>query len=312
MAQFADDRSWYRGQIIATEGTQANVHFVDYGNNQKSPLSGIKAIEEEFVALPPQAYRCRLAGVRPPKGGWAEETKRFEDLTMEIELNAFISSADEGKYPVRLWRQKNGTEGAAINESFGAPSVSDPVGDYPAIVMPKPGSYGVSFYYNPNKFFLSVADRTAHQDQLDLLEEFYSSLEDGALLENEPRVGLACVARYVEDGLFYRCQITAVNKTRTRVRLLFVDYGNEQEAAINEVRRIVPIFSRIPRLALPCGLRSVSLVEPRSQVPSTFEKSCFVDVDTLCVNFYSVAPGKLGDFPRVSCSFSLTIASIFI
>ena len=44
VAQSIEDNSWYRGKILALDGQEAEVLFVDYGNKQKSQLSDLKAI----------------------------------------------------------------------------------------------------------------------------------------------------------------------------------------------------------------------------------------------------------------------------
>ena len=84
------------------------------------------------------------------------------------------------------------------------------------------------------------------QVKLDQLEEFYSSLGGAVLAEEEPKVGLPCVTRFSEDGRFYRAQITAIHGKSANV--VFVDYGNEEETPLAQLRRIVPVFTEFPRL----------------------------------------------------------------
>jgi hypothetical protein len=59
-------------------------------------------------------------------------------------------------------------------------------------------------------------------------------------------VGLPCVARFTEDGRFYRSKILAIVDQVAKV--LFVDYGNEQETPISQLRRMVPRFMQCPQL----------------------------------------------------------------
>ena len=78
------------------------------------------------------------------------------------------------------------------------------------------------------------------------LEEFYSSIDSLELEEKEPRVGLPCVARFSDDRRFYRAQILEIDGVS--VRVLFVDYGNEDQVTLFDLKRILPRFMTFPKL----------------------------------------------------------------
>ena len=86
---------------------------------------------------------------------------------------------------------------------------------------------------------------------MDQLEEFYSSLPKTALQEVDAQVGLPCVTRFSEDQRFYRAEIIAIREQTAEV--VYVDYGNEEEAPLNELKRIVPCFAQFPRLVRRCS-----------------------------------------------------------
>jgi len=82
---------------------------------------------------------------------------------------------------------------------------------------------------------------------LDHLEELYSSLGPNELKETEPRVGLLCVARFVEDQRFYRSQIIDIKGDVAQVSI--ADYGNEQDdTPLQDQERVVPDFLAFPKL----------------------------------------------------------------
>jgi len=41
---------------------QAEVRYVDYGNNEYTDREDLKAIKKEYMSLPAQAIQCSLAG----------------------------------------------------------------------------------------------------------------------------------------------------------------------------------------------------------------------------------------------------------
>ena len=79
------------------------------------------------------------------------------------------------------------------------------------------------------------------------LNGFYASLSANELVEDSPKVGLPCVVRSNEDGMFYRSEILAILPDNT-AQVLFVDYGNEQTTPLTDIKRIVPKFMKLPQL----------------------------------------------------------------
>lgn len=65
-------------------------------------------------------------------------------------------------------------------------------------------------------------------------------------MEDKPSVGLPCVVQYNEDKRFYRSQILSIRDQVAKV--LFVDYGNEQDTPLSELKRIIPRFMELPQL----------------------------------------------------------------
>ena len=86
------------------------------------------------------------------------------------------------------------------------------------------------------------------QHDLDKLHEHYSALASDELVEDSPSVGLPCVVRFEDDSRFYRSQILTIRGQFANV--LFVDYGNEQETPLKELKRIHPQFLAFPKLVI--------------------------------------------------------------
>ena len=196
VAQSIEDNSWYRGKILALDGQEAEVLFVDYGNKQKSQLSDLKAIEKTFLTLPPQAYHCCLAApkiqeewtmerhyylgaikdevewnqkVHYYRGGmkiqdeWTQEDKtKFEDESMSVDLTAtFSQRTSDGKYRVRLtYTDDDGDYVQVLNEFYGAPStVNAPQlrGSGGPFGLPSNTSkVTVAWFYHSCRFYLAL------------------------------------------------------------------------------------------------------------------------------------------------------------
>jgi len=119
------------------------------------------------------------------------------------------------------------------------------------------------------------------------LEDFYLQTEDAdvhlmnmkveldkcrKVFEKPPQLGTICVAPYHIDKQYYRAQIieidkqtnfnnpntsfnTSINKyNESKVKVLYIDYGNEDIVDINEIFKITLELKNIPPLTLNCRL----------------------------------------------------------
>lgn len=167
VAKYTVDGAWYRGQVLNIEDSEVDILFVDYGNQQRTPTSLVKVIEEDFVVMPSQAYHCSLSGV-PSKQHWSPEEKtRFEETVMGKRLVAIFSPhRDNETYPVRLREDYTG-DPPIINELFGAPSLSEiPAPDKAFTCLSTgttPVKVNVAWFYHIDRFFLSPVDLTSYQ-----------------------------------------------------------------------------------------------------------------------------------------------------
>ena len=167
VAQYTDDNGWYRGQILNVGETEVEVLFVDYGNRQRTPTSLLKAIEGEFVKLPPQAYHCSLAGVQDCSRSWTSEDKtRLEEVGMGKPLKATVSHhRGNDKYLVRLVNEGSSPH-VVINDLFAPPREIVPVPDvfsYSPLPTSDLTNVNVVWFCNVGRFFLSPVDFTSYQ-----------------------------------------------------------------------------------------------------------------------------------------------------
>jgi tudor domain-containing protein 1/4/6/7 len=77
-------------------------------------------------------------------------------------------------------------------------------------------------------------------------ENLYSSIPADELHEPHPTIGSPCVARFTEDGLNYRAKIISIVEEITII--YFVDYGNQQQTPLSELKRMLPDFMVYPEM----------------------------------------------------------------
>ena len=107
-AQFTEDDSWYRAEILETS-PNITVHFVDYGNCQELPHARVKQLKQDFAVLPKQAICFALSGVSPQSlEEWSEEKKvEMEELCSEKCYVGEILEITDGAMVVSLEDQES-------------------------------------------------------------------------------------------------------------------------------------------------------------------------------------------------------------
>jgi hypothetical protein len=184
VVQYDVDNKWYRGKILKFNDPPVTfplvtVLFVDYGFTQRSSLKVLKAIDEEFVQLPPQAFHCRLSGLGNTRAWTVEEKNIFKACGMNKALNANFADQDsEGKFPLRL---VNKIEMTSINNFLcslkNSTSVSLPSVGYSFLPLSKTAvDVSIAWYYNPGRIFINPVDLSAYQVLVLILYSFISFL----------------------------------------------------------------------------------------------------------------------------------------
>ena len=112
---------WYRGKIVGGMDlfSFVDVAFVDYGNVQSTPICYVKAIDKEFVDLPPQAYKCSLDVPMGSSSGTSEDIHRFISSTMGKRFWAkFTPRGNNPNLTVELTEYRDDGSIISINKLF--------------------------------------------------------------------------------------------------------------------------------------------------------------------------------------------------
>ncbi|XP_034942181.1 maternal protein tudor-like isoform X2 [Chelonus insularis] len=283
IAQYSEDLKWYRAviqELCDTNG--ATVRFVDYGNTELVSFDKIKEIEREFIKLPTQAIHVKLLGAS--KNNWENsEIEKFTALTEMKTLEAEFVALDNNIYEI-LVREivDNHCQDFYINEEFSggvdliqakeiAKSRNKSVRQRTStLTSPNyapldkkwselPINVGttedviVTWLSDPNLFYCQVyRDQTAFRSMMNEIQNVYSNRQP---VTDTLQVGNSVIATFVEDGAFYRAEVTDIKSGRTVVR--FVDYGNSAMVQSHEIFRVEQKFMDLPKQAVCCSLKNI-------------------------------------------------------
>lgn len=106
-AKFTEDDRWYRARVKRSSAVkrEAQVYFIDYGNEETVPFSRLRPLDAKFKALPGQAQEARLSFVKilPRSNEYGGEAWRFfSEIAVGRKLVANIDQREGNLLHLRL------------------------------------------------------------------------------------------------------------------------------------------------------------------------------------------------------------------
>ncbi|KAM6432550.1 tudor domain-containing protein 6 [Rhynochetos jubatus] len=124
----------------------------------------------------------------------------------------------------------------------------------------------VSYYENPSYFWCQLS-RNCHDLKV-LMTEIQEYCENSSHPNAWPYS--VCLARYSEDGKWYRALIISEVPSAEKVEVIYVDYGNRALVPLTNLRLTQERFLRLEAQAFRCSL--YNLIQPNGQDPFSWGK----------------------------------------
>ncbi|NXM90860.1 TDR15 protein, partial [Oenanthe oenanthe] len=251
------DGKWYRAAVVQQVSTnEVDVIFVDYGYRERVSLKDVQGILPDFLTLESQAFRCGLKNVvlQTDSLNWTEEVQRqFEDFISSsrgplictiyalvllspsclynvVDLQTPLTSVEEFLRECGLTQSEY--VGMRNLSSFGSlysfcySSFNIKTGSEEEVY--------ITHINSPSKFYCQLNRNTETLEALMKKVSDVSKTSGNANYHSNTRL---CIARHVEDGLFYRALAFPVEST-SFLRVDYVDFGSR---SIVERDQLMPI-----------------------------------------------------------------------
>uniref|UniRef100_A0A7M4DX04 Tudor domain containing 6 n=1 Tax=Crocodylus porosus TaxID=8502 RepID=A0A7M4DX04_CROPO len=116
----SEDEKFYRAEIRSIKGTSLIVRHVDYGTEEVVDREVVRQVPDELLAIPNQAFACRLSGFDSSEGSWISEIKdKFHDMIAESLLEiTIIEIKKDNPTGIPLCSVKMQCNGVSINEEL--------------------------------------------------------------------------------------------------------------------------------------------------------------------------------------------------
>lgn len=247
LGRMSGDRIICRAIVMNLSGSQCKLFFVDFGDTEMVSYYDIFDIPEEYVKPNVFAMRFCLSGVKKlEKGPHLNET--FKQLVNGKVLTLRVVSPEGPpliQYGELYLDNKNVLDLLLANMKdklqFKWMGML-PLGTRQSVL--------VSYVDSCIKFYVQLSDKI---DELNAVMDAVKVHCENSSPPGELPVGAACCARFPDDDNWYRARIR--ESRGKKVVVAYVDYGNEQEIEISDLRTISPDLIKLPAQALKCALK---------------------------------------------------------
>lgn len=286
LALFSRDNQWYRAQVKGRQDDSFHVVFIDYGN--EVDVKNVRALPQALLDVAPQAFLCSLSGFEESRGSWDDRVyDDFYNLLVNKPLKLSVLKIEkhlEMALPQNLVEIE--CEGEDITEALkkhwkplskqSIPEESpnkdaftqdgearssqthcgDPEDKANAVVYKQP-TFSRSKHENvyascivgPCYFWCQYADTENLVEISRLCQEAGRTQPDEGDEAAVP--GGPCLALFSGDSQWYRAQV--MDRRDATVRVVFVDYGNEDDVDAKHVRPLPPcLLGTAPQAFLCC------------------------------------------------------------
>lgn len=247
LGRMSGDRIICRAIVMNLSGSQCKLFFVDFGDTEMVSYYDIFDIPEEFVKPNVFAMRFCLSGVKKLEKG-PHLNENFKQLVNGKVLTLKVVSPEGPpliQYGELYLDNKNVLDILLANMKdklqFKWMQML-PLGTRQSVL--------VSYVDSCIKFYIQLSDKI---DELNAVMDAVKTHCENSTSPGELPVGAACCARFPDDENWYRARIR--NTKGGKVVVTYVDYGNEQEIDLSDLRTITPELIKLPAQALKCALK---------------------------------------------------------
>ncbi|XP_053290816.1 tudor domain-containing 6 [Pleuronectes platessa] len=290
LAFFPSDNQWYRAQVIHRTDNSLHVVFIDYGNESDIDLKNVRPLPQILLDVAPQAFLCCLNGFDESKGSWDEQVyDDFYNLLVDKPLRVTVlnmedhSEMDFPQYSVQIE-----CENVVVNDTMQkywkpvameqviteSPPTKDPLQvcetrsdqtelhdseektttcmyKKPEICKNQAENVFASCVVDPC-FFWCQYTNTEDLNKLSTLAQEAGQPQQDTVSPETLGPGSPCLAFFPSDNQWYRAQV--IHRTDKSLHVVFIDYGNESDIDLKNVRPLPQILLDVAPQAFLCCL----------------------------------------------------------
>ncbi|XP_048387280.2 tudor domain-containing protein 6-like [Stegostoma tigrinum] len=256
--------NWATCEIVQVCNRGVEVRFLKEGNKEEVNHEDIKEVTSVFTLT----YECKLHGLFPIDGNsWSKEaTELFETLVLHkaVTIKVIDISEDNVLHVTVYDPLDNIVSNRLMALGLGVEKLNVCVSDttsYGRYIKKLPlvgqtiEGY-ITTAESPSYFWCQYSSPEVQMLSRKMQEVGVLGVTNRELL-SDISVDDSCFCKYCEDGQWYRAEVKKVNGNM--LSLQYVDYGNEDDVGIEQVKKMPKELLKIPTQSFPCCLSGYDL-----------------------------------------------------
>ncbi|XP_012223207.2 maternal protein tudor isoform X2 [Linepithema humile] len=272
LGRYTGDGVLCRAVVMSVMEHKCKLYYVDFGHTEVLPYTDIFQLPPEYINPKVLSIRFTLSGLK--------------ELNVTQEMKQYFTELVHRKVLVLHVRPPEGPPliqyGDLYDNNVNIKDMLKKAFPPPAAAMPITHSYPqlrrlskdiqeivyVSYVESCKRFFVQLENGIRSLDSI--MAGLTQYANTAAVLNIEQlKPGLPCAALY--ESQWYRAQI--LNIVGDQVKVVYVDYGNEEVLSILSIRAIHDdLVTKLPAQALKCALNGYEVLSSDQDVSTHFEK----------------------------------------
>lgn len=285
LGQFSEDKSWYRARVLDVSEDEVMLLYTDFGNKEKVGKDALRRFDPALSKYPHQSVHCKMASVtksmetpdllqvfaslyNQPVQIKLKGSNNTDPVEVEVvmEDGSSVNQTIVELFPDEATSATSSTNQAAASATSSAASSSGTAATSPVTTgststvsrlqfqkaaVPLDGSQlqcSIIEFTSLNSFHLQIIRKGEIEALMTQLEKVG---EDKT--PYQPEVGDDVCAIYSLDSLWYRARVLKKLDGNSYL-VYFVDFGNSENVAVSEIRKLKPEYVKLPCLAVHCRL----------------------------------------------------------
>ncbi|XP_078069704.1 tudor domain-containing protein 6-like [Mustelus asterias] len=264
MVKSKTHNNWATCEIVQVCDGVVEVLFLREDIKEEVNSMDIKEVTPAFTLT----YECKLHGLFPIDGNsWSKEAiELFKTLVLYKTVTVkVISVSEDNVLEVAIYdhldnvvRNRLTASGLGIEKLYTCVSDTTSYGRYikklPLVGQTIEGY--ITAAESPSYFWCQYSSPEVQMLSKKMQEVGVLGVTHRELL-SDISVGDSCFCKYCEDGQWYRAEVKKVNGSI--LSLQYVDYGNEDDVGIEQVKKMPKELLKIPTQSFPCSLSGYDL-----------------------------------------------------
>lgn len=296
---------WQRCEVLQISNREVYILHIDVGSRDLVPISSLRQLKESVKYIPRLAIHCSIDGIKPPNGEllWSKQAiQSFSKLVFGKTVTFLIKSKDSDSFKIDLFvksinvseqlchdqlavhqnsltRTKSiQSEEAGMIETLRNRFVQTSIN----VQSAQEQEVIITCVYSPFCFYAQLLSGDQEFKEFEMTMQGYIAElvnKSEAVYLLEPHIGQMCVAKFSEDGAWYRAVIKDLIPSMNQAVVFYTDYGNQDTVTLDS-QSLIAIhdkFKDFPSAAFKCCLNGIRPLEESVALSSNITMARLTD-----------------------------------